>query len=190
VSMAAPAAGEVDVWVSEPSAGAVGRALGAYAGPAARSGHDAHGRPVAIGRDDLRLSVSRCDGTLLVAVARRCRVGVDVEPIRERGLTSLPRHALTAGELAELERSPEPAAAFLAYWTRKEALLKAAGTGLAVDPRLVELAPPGGSPRPVAVPPELGRPEDWWLVALELEGRAAAVAVDVEAPAVRLHLLP
>jgi 4'-phosphopantetheinyl transferase len=146
---------------------------------------------VVAGRNDLGVSVSHCMGLVLVAIGWHCRVGVDVEPVTNRGLVRLPHHALTDAELAELEshdRSRQTQV-FLSYWTRKEALLKAAGLGLAVDPRLIELPPADGPPRPVAVPDALGRPSDWWIGDLVLQGYVAAVAADVKAARVRLRPL-
>ena len=61
----------------------------------------------------------------------------------------------------------------LSMWARKEALLKAVGVGLALDPQLVELE----GPKVVAAPPELGEARDWTLVALPLPGHAAVLAL-------------
>jgi len=188
-------AGDIDVWVcvapAEASDAVVRQALGRYPGVSAaavRVVRDARGRPVVCGRDDLGVSVSHSMGLILVAIGQHCRVGVDVEPVMDRGLARLRYHALTDAELAELElhdRSRQTEV-LLGYWTRKEALLKAAGLGLAVDPRLIELPPADGSPHPLAVPEELGRSCEWWIVGLVMEGYVAAVAADVKAPRVRL----
>ena len=186
--------GEIDVWVgaerSESSDAVLHRVLGGYAGlasAAVRHERDAHGRPVVCG-SELQVSVSHTSGAFLVAIGSGCRVGVDVEPIRARGLLRLRHHVLTGGELDELERHDEAHQnrVLLGYWTRKEALLKAAGTGLAVDPSLIELPASGCSPHPIVVPETLGRPSDWWIVELDLSGYAAAVAVDVPSPRIRI----
>jgi phosphopantetheinyl transferase len=188
-------AGDIDVWVcaepTEASDTIVRRALSRYPGVSAaanRVDRDARGRPVIRGREDLGISVSHSNGLILVAIGQHCRVGVDIEPVMDRGLTRLRYHALTDAELAELElhdRSRQTEV-LLGYWTRKEALLKAVGLGLALDPRLIELPPANGSPHPLAVPDALGRSSDWWIVGLVLQGYVAAVAADVKAPRVRL----
>ncbi len=186
---------DIDVWVcvapAEASGTIVRQALGRYPGVSAaavRVARDARGRPIVCGRDDLGVSVSHSMGLVLVAIGWHCRVGVDVEPITDRGLVRLPYHALTDAELAELESHDpsEQTEVFLAYWTRKEALLKAAGLGLALDPRLIELPPADGSPHPIAVPDALGRSSEWWIAGLALQGYVAAVAADVKATRVRL----
>jgi 4'-phosphopantetheinyl transferase len=122
------------------------------------------------------VSLTHSSEVALVAVALDSEVGVDVELLREGTETwSLVSHALTPGERARLQALPVSlrGEAFLSTWTRKEALLKAVGAGLAVDPRLIEL---DGS-RVVAVPPELGEAGDWRLIDLPVPGHASALAL-------------
>ncbi|NUT15300.1 MAG: 4'-phosphopantetheinyl transferase superfamily protein [Cupriavidus sp.] len=90
----------------------------------------------------LAFSVSHTDGLALLAFARDCRLGVDVE--RRAGgpdlaeVANVPgfgRGIFSAQEARVLARArPASADAFLGIWTRKEALLKALGTGLSADP--------------------------------------------------------
>jgi 4'-phosphopantetheinyl transferase len=124
----------------------------------------------------LRVSLAHSGEVALVAVTKSHDVGVDVETLRD-GVDrwSLVDHALTPRERHRLEAVPpmQRASAFLSMWTRKEALLKAAGVGLAVDPRLVEL----DGPSIRALPPELGSVADWILFDLPLPNHVGAVAV-------------
>jgi 4'-phosphopantetheinyl transferase len=124
----------------------------------------------------LRVSLAHSGQVALVAVTKSHDVGVDVETLRD-GVDrwSLVDHALTPRERQRLEAIPpmQRAYAFLSMWTRKEALLKAAGVGLAVDPRLVEL----DGPSIRALPPDLGSVGDWILFDLPLSGHVGAVAV-------------
>jgi 4'-phosphopantetheinyl transferase len=83
---------------------------------------------------DLGFSLSHCRGTALLAIARRRRVGVDLElPRALPRVSSLARRAFGAERARELEDLPLPQreVAFLRLWTRHEAELKCAGTGLA-----------------------------------------------------------
>ena len=64
-------------------------------------GRDVCGRPVAVGAPGVGVSISHSGGVLLIGLAAGCRVGVDVEPLAERGLARLPAHALTTAELRE-----------------------------------------------------------------------------------------
>ncbi|WP_411721457.1 4'-phosphopantetheinyl transferase family protein [Mycetocola sp.] len=91
-----------------------------------------HGRPVVVGGTDhvraLTLSVSACAGMLVVGAADRISIGVDVEPRagtdeRVRAIRQLTGH----------EEDP------LRHWTQVEAVLKADGRGLRVDPANVQV---------------------------------------------------
>ena len=156
----------VDVWLFDARA------------PALRLLRDASGRPIVAGHPELSVSLSHSGEMTLVAIGEGCRVGVDVEVVRDRGIAALPKHALTAVERRELERRKAAwLQTLLSYWTRKEAILKAAGVGLAVEPNLIELPPPG-STHVVALPEKLGRPEAWCVREIALDGHVAAVAAD------------
>jgi 4'-phosphopantetheinyl transferase len=123
-----------------------------------------------------RVSLAHSGEVALVAVTSRREVGVDVEVLRtDTEGWSLRSHVLTPGERARLEAVPVSgrSEAFLSMWTRKEALLKAIGVGLALDPQLIELE----GQKIVAAPPELGQARDWTLVDLPLPGYAAALAL-------------
>ncbi len=80
-------------------------------------------------------SLSHADGLIALAVATSGPVGVDIEPSgRAAIMAEIARsvfHHSEAAELAVLD-GPARAGALLALWVRKEALLKAAGIGLAV----------------------------------------------------------
>jgi 4'-phosphopantetheinyl transferase len=132
-----------------------------------------------------RVSLAHSGEVALVAIASGRDIGVDVELFRP-GTDSwaLSSHALAHSERARLKALPagQRSGAFLSMWTRKEALLKAVGVGLAVDPQLIEL----DGQNVVAAPPELGRADNWTLVDLPLPGHAAALAL--EGPLSRLLL--
>lgn len=100
-----------------------------------------HGKPYLAGGPAFNLSHSGED--LVIAVAETTPLGVDVEPLRTlpdwRALATI---ICTEGELATLERL-DPGArphALLALWTRKEALLKGVGVGIARHLRDVEMS--------------------------------------------------
>jgi 4'-phosphopantetheinyl transferase len=92
----------------------------------------------------LSFSLAHAGAQALLAVAQGGRVGVDIEardaaPDAE---TLAPR-ALAPRELEEFHARPleEREPFFLARWTAKEALLKAAGIGLSSDPARITLEP-------------------------------------------------
>jgi len=81
----------------------------------------------------LEFNVSHSGGLVLVAVARRTSVGVDVEGERPyRDLLGVARRYFSRVEVRALETLPpeERAPAFRRCWTRKEAYVKAKGLGL------------------------------------------------------------
>jgi 4'-phosphopantetheinyl transferase len=97
------------------------------------------------------LSVAHGGAWVAVAITALAPVGVDVEPLTR----ALDVEALAARVLAPAERDAmagggDPHRALLMAWTRKEALLKATGDGLRVDPREVVLSPPDAPPRLLA----------------------------------------
>ena len=102
-----------------------------------------------------RFNVSHSGELALIAVSRGFEVGVDVElarPIQQAG--RIVESYFTAAEVAEFLKldEEERASAFIRGWTRKEAVVKAQGVGLAglatEFETLFGLAPPGDSFRP------------------------------------------
>lgn len=87
------------------------------------------GRPSLPGAGDF--SIAHSGSRVICAWAPRGRIGVDIEAYQP-GLWIEPlASVLSAGELAELARAPDPDRALLRSWTSKEAVAKAAGTGIA-----------------------------------------------------------
>ncbi|MEU6508495.1 4'-phosphopantetheinyl transferase superfamily protein [Streptomyces sp. NPDC046942] len=107
----------------------------------------AHGKPrLADPPADLEFSLSHCAGLVAVAVTAGRPVGVDVEAVGDlsgdRAL--LPHRVLSEAERDAFAVLPEPhaPAAFTRYWARKEALLKATGDGLLVNPADLTVSAP------------------------------------------------
>ncbi|HEU4421191.1 MAG TPA: 4'-phosphopantetheinyl transferase superfamily protein [Pilimelia sp.] len=118
-----------------------------------------HGKPTLVGADQPRLSLSHSGGLAVVALTRAVEVGVDVERITLAG-RRIPVTALAAAERAALDTVPGPARlrGFIRYWTRKEAVLKATGDGLAVGPATVSVSPPTRPPALLSWPGRSGPP--------------------------------
>lgn len=91
------------------------------------------------GGPDLRFNLSHSGDLVALAVGVGDDVGVDVEAAAPDNADELVSIVLSEQERRAFERLPSALrpAAFLRCWTRKEALLKAAGTGLSSDPRLL-----------------------------------------------------
>jgi 4'-phosphopantetheinyl transferase len=101
-------------------------------GPHGKPALDAtcHARPCAF-------NLSHCDDEAIVALAAQGDIGVDVELLRPMpDAVTLAGRNFSAEECAELERTDGALRdlAFLTAWTRKEACLKAVGSGLTIAP--------------------------------------------------------
>ncbi|WP_460530873.1 4'-phosphopantetheinyl transferase family protein [Flindersiella endophytica] len=103
-----------------------------------------HGRPRLHG-EEIAFSVSHSGDRVAVAFVRHAQVGVDVEAIdRSAQSPEMLDAVLAPSERAELAsfQGPDRPRAFLTYWTRKEAVVKATGDGLAAQlPGIVVSAP-------------------------------------------------
>jgi 4'-phosphopantetheinyl transferase len=85
---------------------------------------------------DFVFSLSHTRGLVACALARGGEVGVDVEAVAEADdLVALARRSFSAGEAARVVAldGAARADAFFAYWTLKEAYVKARGVGLSAD---------------------------------------------------------
>jgi len=103
----------------------------------------------------LWVSLSRAAGRLALAVTASGPVGIDLESEADLATSPVADVLLSDAEAALLHTMSRAgaAAAMGALWTTKEAVLKAAGVGLRVDPRDLtvglERAEPAGGGRPV-----------------------------------------
>jgi 4'-phosphopantetheinyl transferase len=99
--------------------------------------HGPHGKPAAPG---VRFNLAHAGGVALIALDAERELGVDLERLDrrsaavERALTPAERAALGAGDRH---------LALLRTWCRKEALAKAAGTGLGWEPERFDTSRPG-----------------------------------------------
>ncbi|HYQ75059.1 4'-phosphopantetheinyl transferase family protein [Cellulomonas sp.] len=153
-----------------------------------RCGSAAHGVPVADRADGgpvPHLSLSRGGDLVVVALSDAGPVGVDVEPVLPTPAPAGRDHP--GADLARVVLAPgEPPAAGahgpLRTWARTEAVLKAAGTGLAVDPRTLRVSDTTGHPDVrvldrAAAAVVAGPGTRWWLTDLDVGGgHVAALA--------------
>ncbi|KQY44579.1 hypothetical protein ASD18_13850 [Cellulomonas sp. Root137] len=147
-----------------------------------RCGSRAHGRPSASWRsvpDDAHwtavphLSLARTAGTVVVVTTRTDEVGIDVERRTDHVFDGFDEVVLAADEARGVDDE-----ARLRTWVRKEAVLKAVGRGLDVDPRSLVLGP-GGEPPRIA----RGPAGPWHLQDLDpTDGAIGALAVRAAGP--------
>lgn len=118
---------------------------------------------------DVRFNLSHTDGLALIAVSRGREVGVDVERVDDGiEFEQIADHYFEPSETWDLRITPseERATRFFDVWTRKEAALKASGTGLGAVPDsrfcVRNLSPAAGYAGAVA-----SEGEDWRLACWE-----------------------
>ncbi|TRW43680.1 4'-phosphopantetheinyl transferase family protein [Georgenia yuyongxinii] len=161
-----------------------------------RCGGD-HGKPRLLGPAAVEFSLAHTAGQVVVAVSTGPPVGVDVEALVR--LTDQDGAGLLStaelGELAEVAEVGEvgelPAtarrAALAVWWTRKEAVLKATGEGLAVPPETIQvtgptlpaalLTWPGPAPPPVVTLADL-HPSPAFVASVAVLGRGPLTVVE------------
>lgn len=151
---------------------------------AVRFAYGPYGKPILDRESSLRFNASHSGDWAVYGFIRDHEVGIDVEQIKEDfGTEGIAERFFSPGEVQTLSALPEAekAAAFFRCWTRKEAYIKAIGSGLShpLDSFDVTLAP--------GQPAALSRVEELWsLFDLDVApGYAGALAV--ESSGHRLH---
>ncbi len=132
----------------------------------------------------LRFNVSHSGSWLAIVIARELNVGVDIEAERQlRRPAELARRYFSAAEadwLSSLEE-PELSREFKLLWTAREALVKAAGSGLGES--LAEISLDWQPVRALTLPAAWPEPADWSLLSPEMPagvvGHVAAAATDL-----------
>lgn len=114
-----------------------------------------HGKPDLVGPGPA-FSVTHAGDWVGVALCDRFPVGLDLEPLTpaREDWDGVARLMLGPAEYAQFEQSPPDLRndAALRWWTRKEAVLKASGWGLAISPDLVHVSAPDQTPALLAWP--------------------------------------
>jgi 4'-phosphopantetheinyl transferase len=129
------------------------------------------GRPHATEMGTIEFSVTHGGDLLVLAFAGGGLVGVDVEPVGAPAdlRAELIDFTLTAAERVRLldVPAPERKRVFIRHWTGKEAILKALGTGLDVEPQAVTLPPlPVNGTASVTLPGS--RSVDLWITDVDV----------------------
>lgn len=139
---------------------------------------------------DINFSVSRGANICAIATARNCEIGIDIEQLREVD----DRHSIASKfyatrEIEALIKSSQSEVdrLFLTIWTRKEAVLKAAGVGVS-DGLSIEV-PAGTHLHGFRVASQLGR--DYYLYDLALSpGIVGTLAASTSITSIAERWLP
>ena len=111
----------------------------------ATCGSTSHGKPVVAGQPGLFVSLSYAGEMVVVAVTDVGEAGVDVEEVADTDFDGFATVTLAVDEVSAMDAMAGDALplARARVWARKEAVLKATGHGLVVDPREVVVTGPG-----------------------------------------------
>ena len=90
-----------------------------------------HGKPFLKHRPEVHFNLSHCKNGIAVAVDN-APIGIDIESFRNVN-EALVRKTMNDNEIVAINASEEPLETFIAYWTKKEAVLKLRGTGISTD---------------------------------------------------------
>jgi 4'-phosphopantetheinyl transferase len=149
--------------------------------PALAPGHDSN----------IFFNVSHSEDIAAFAFTKEHSIGVDVEVIRyDIDATGIPRRFFSSAEqttLAALEGEAK-FRGFFNCWTRKEAYVKAVGSGLSLPLRDFDVSlAPGDPARLLATRPDQKQAARWSMASLDF-GQTCAAAVVVEGPITKLHI--
>ncbi len=130
---------------------------------------------------DIEFNVSHSGDVVLVAIGQQQPLGVDVEAEKtHRDFLRLALRFFAPGEVERLKSvsESERAAAFYRCWTRKEAYLKARGTGITLGLDTFEVAFLPDEPEAVVRTPPDDSPQNWNVYTIDsAPGHAAALIV-------------
>lgn len=139
------------------------------------------GKPYLADYPEFAFNLSHTGDQLLVAVARNCRVGIDIEQCKSRvNLIGLVNKCFSEAEITYWKQLPdnEKNQAFYRFWTRKEAFVKATGHGivLGLDQCVIN---PENPVEFTSIPIQCGKASIWSIHDLELgEGLCGAIVAD------------
>ncbi|MDD2542197.1 MAG: 4'-phosphopantetheinyl transferase superfamily protein [Desulfuromonadaceae bacterium] len=149
-----------------------------------------HGKPylstTAANKEQLHFNLAHSGPMFLLAIATDRDVGIDLEQMNnDIPYPDMAQLAFSSHEQKELFNLPQhqQLAAFYRCWTRKEAYLKACGSGFAIKSNSFDVSLLAETP---AVLIEPGKPPNWLLVDISVpETYCAALAVHGSTPIIR-----
>ncbi len=143
-----------------------------------RCGSPEHGPPRVVSPEtQLTFSLSHSGRQWMLAVAPGAPVGIDVEQDAGRDLAAAVRQVLSDAERVHfdaLDEERERRLFLLRAWTRKEAVCKALGIGLAADVRTLDVQPGESGPVDVRFGMDASAAVEWTVT--ELAGGEDEVA--------------
>lgn len=98
-----------------------------------------YGKPYIKEYDNIEFNISDTDSYIAVAINdENIAVGIDIESLERKYNPKIVEKIFTENEKKEMEKSSNKAHTFYEIWTLKEAYLKAIGTGLTREIRMID----------------------------------------------------
>jgi 4'-phosphopantetheinyl transferase len=130
----------------------------------------------------IRFNLSHDSQWLVLAVSPSGDVGADVEALdRPVDVQAVAQIALAPRERARLQVCVDPTPTFFAYWTAKEAVAKAEGSGLLQDLRAIEFMQAPDALSDATIEARIAGGRTWWVRLLRL-GKMHVAAIAFSRP--------
>lgn len=153
--------------------------------------HQVQGKPCLAGNDSVCFSVSHSYDCAVIAVGRDRDIGIDVEKIRDDiEHEQLAKRFFSQAEYGALQHCSESnrLRAFFAVWTRKEAVVKAQGAGIALGLKQFDVSiDPDTAPSVIATRWQQSGIPAWTLFNLDV-GPDYAACIAVSGGKTRINL--
>ncbi len=150
---------------------------------ALRFTRNAQGKPL-LENGELDFNVSHSRDWLLIAVTAGRAVGIDIEVHRDGlNMNAIARRCFSPEEQAYLQTLDTPKTGFFEIWSKKEAYVKAQGTGIYRED-LKTISVPMDGAKGI---PEYGKHKQWFFQTLEIDPAYTAAIVS-EVPALPVYL--
>jgi 4'-phosphopantetheinyl transferase len=170
--------------------GALRAVLAAYINEdprALRFVYGVHGRPELDGGTAVRFNLAHSRDRGVIALTERAPIGIDIETAREMpDVDDLAPVVFSTAELEEVAAARNREVAFLRGWTRKEAILKALGTGLSAVEHACSVSL-GEHAAVLAIDGPHGPAAEWTLRDLSDQTAIIALAVKSREPTIDTH---
>jgi 4'-phosphopantetheinyl transferase len=129
-----------------------------------------HGKPYLVDYPELAFNLSHTGNQMVVAIAKNCELGVDIEHCKPRtNLATLVDKCFAEQEKnywLKLPQAQQPQA-FYRLWVRKEAFVKATGRGIALGLNQCVINPENLNEF-LSIPEEYGIAYDWLIQDIDM----------------------
>ena len=90
---------------------------------------------------NFNFNISHCDQYLAIAITKKEKIGIDIEPIKQALVDPFPSQLFSSNEVSKIRslKADEQSQFFTKLWTSKEAIAKYIGVGGAVDFSKIEI---------------------------------------------------